>query len=151
MQAAHARLALRLADSRRGSVAPSAEILLVFLHACSLGCPAPVVPVISEQHQVNSYILIGHTLILSHAVFAALPLSWPHQEILDVEQVTEENQGMELNGENVDQVRMSQEASVPVMRGCRVDRAELPLASSIDSSSSRTIVPFVSPGEGADC
>jgi hypothetical protein len=30
------------------------------------------------------------------------------QEILEVEQVTEENQGMELNAENVDQVRRQQ-------------------------------------------
>lgn len=33
------------------------------------------------------------------------------QEILEVEQVTEESQGMELNAENVDQVRAAHKAA----------------------------------------
>lgn len=43
-----------------------------------------------------------------HQEHSALPLPLRllcTQEILDVEQVTEESQGMELNDENVDQVR----------------------------------------------
>jgi hypothetical protein len=49
------------------------------------------------------------------------------QEILDVEQVMEENQGMELNAENVDQVRAAGRSCVVSARSSElVARATIP-------------------------
>lgn len=80
--------------------------LLHSLHACTSGIYTPT----GTHHTVLTSVLLSlcrccplfSTWIAPRPSACAL---CPLQEILDVEQVTEESQGMELNGENVDQVR----------------------------------------------